>query len=444
MITDTEFQEKIDFKLHSSQKEVLKPLNKGKKEIVLCCGRRWGKSALCGYVVAKRFIELWKEVQEGKRDSVKIWIVAPTYELSRKVYTYVIKFLLKVEPNIKRYMTDRPAPQIKLREDIWIQCKSTTEPQSLLGEELDMLILDEAANISKKIWFDYLIPTTASKIRKCQSFFISTPRGKNWFHDLWVVAKENEAAFHYTSLDGVSIGEKEWERLKASSPKDMFQQNFEATFLEEAASVFRGVKEIVSPNCLSEPKPGAQYIMGVDLAQINDFTVLSMLDRSTNTMVAFDRFQKLSYPLQIKRIHELANKYNRAKIVLELNNVGAPVAQTLQENGARVEGFKTVGTISKDFEKKGSKQQAIEKLAVDIENKNLTIPAWDILIDELQAFSCELTGAGNIKYGAPEGYHDDCVMSLALANWALKSKKRIENIQARESIPHKRKKFIYT
>jgi intein/homing endonuclease len=102
-------------------------------------------------------------------------------------------------------------------------------------------------------------------------------------------------------------------------------------------------------------------------------------------------------------------KYNNAKIVLELNNVGIAIANTLQEQGARVEGFKTVGTISKDFEKKGSKQKAIEKLAVDIEHRNLTISDWEVAIDELGVFGCELSPSGNIKYGAPEGYHDDCL-----------------------------------
>ena len=60
----------------------------------------------------------------------------------------------------------------------------------MLGEELDLLIIDEAANISQKIWFDYLLPTTASKTRQGKTIFISTPRGKNWFYDLYIKAKE--------------------------------------------------------------------------------------------------------------------------------------------------------------------------------------------------------------------------------------------------------------
>lgn len=424
-MTDKNFQEKIGWKPHKGQKDVI---NNKERNIVICAGRRWGKSAVCGYVVARKFIQLWEELEAGKRDSIKIWIVAPTYDLARKVYTELIKFLLKVEPKVRKYMTDRPAPQIKISESVWIQCKSATEPQSLLGEELDLLVVDEAAVISKRIWFDYLIPTTMSKLRECQTFFISTPRGKNWFYDLWLQAKETNSAYHFTSLDGVSISQSEWNRIKAVSPTDLFQQNFEATFLEEASTVFRGIRDIVDPNCLKEPEPGHQYLMGVDLAQINDYTVFFIADRANNQIVYKDRFQKLSYPLQVKRILEVARKYNNAKIVLELNNVGVSIANTLQEEGARVEGFKTVGTISKDFEKKGSKQQVIEKLAVDIEHKNLRIPDWEVLLDELGSFGCEITPSGNIRYSAPEGYHDDCFVKGTLIKTLL-GDKPIEDIK---------------
>ena len=41
-------------------------------------------------------------------------------------------------------------------------------------------------------------------------------------------------------------------------------------------------------------------------------------------------------------------------------------------------------------------------------------------VEELEAFEYSTTEQGNIKTGAPYGYHDDCVIALALAAWALK------------------------
>ncbi|MFA5197770.1 MAG: hypothetical protein WC437_05130, partial [Patescibacteria group bacterium] len=61
----------------------------------------------------------------------------------------------------------------------------------------------------------------------------------------------------------------------------------------------------------------------------------------------------------------------------------------------------------------------VEKLTIFIEQKHVTIPNNNILIDELEAFGYQLTDAGNVKYSAPQGLHDDAVMSLALAVWGL-------------------------
>ncbi len=44
--------------------------------------------------------------------------------------------------------------------------------------------------------------------------------------------------------------------------------------------------------------------------------------------------------------------------------------------------------------------------------------AWGILTDELKRYEYEITSRGAITYNAPGGYHDDCVIALALANSA--------------------------
>jgi len=426
---------------HKTQKEVLKSKA---REIVICAGRRWGKSAICGFITAKTFIELFKEVERKKRDSIKIWIVGPTYELADKVFTYVVNFLRKADPKIINFVKNRPFPQIEISRNIWIQCKSAENPKSLLGEELDLLIVDEAANISSEIWYDYLLPTTASKTKQGKTIFISSPRGKNWFYDLYLQAKERGGAFHFTSLEGIEIDKEEWERLKAISPADFFQQNYEAAFLEEAVGVFRKVREAIRPDCLSEPQPNHSYVGGLDLAQVRDFTVLTIFDRETHKQVFFDRFHKIPYTLQLDRIEKAAKKYN-ALLMVEINNIGLAIADELKARGIRVEDFKTVGTISKVLEKRGTKEGVIEKLSLDIENGNIFLAPIEIQLDELEAYTYNYTPSRNITYGAPEGMTDDCVMAIALANWGLSGKTREEKIRARRNIfkIHRKKSFQY-
>jgi len=39
------------------------------------------------------------------------------------------------------------------------------------------------------------------------------------------------------------------------------------------------------------------------------------------------------------------------------------------------------------------------------------------MIRELENYEYEISETGVVKYSAPDGFHDDCVVSLALANW---------------------------
>ena len=440
-MTHSQFQKLIGWNLHKTQKEVLKSEN---REIVICAGRRWGKSALCGYIVAKTFIELFKEIKEGKRNSVKIWIVGPTYKLAENVMSYVIRFLRAADKEISRFIKGggtRPI-EIKLLNDVWIQCKSTEDPKSLLGEELDLLIVDEAANISSYIWYDYLLPTTASKTKKGKTIFISTPRGKNWFYQLYLKAKAENGAFHFSSLEGVEVSQEEWDRLKEISPADFFNQNYEAVFREEAVSVFRKVREIIDPFCLSEPKPNYSYVGGLDLAQVRDFTVLTIFSREGHKQVYSDRFKKIPYTLQLERIEKAVKKY-KATLIVEINNIGLAIADELRARGVRTEDFHTLGTVSKDTAKKGSKEQLIEKLSLDIENKNIWLAPNETQLDELEVYTYRYTPSRNISYGPPEGMHDDCVMAIALANWGLRGKTREERLIKLKSVKPKKRKFQY-
>lgn len=40
---------------------------------------------------------------------------------------------------------------------------------------------------------------------------------------------------------------------------------------------------------------------------------------------------------------------------------------------------------------------------------------WEMLTTELKRFEYQIPALGGIRYSAPSGYHDDCVMALALA-----------------------------
>ena len=150
--------------------------------------------------------------------------------------------------------------------------------------------------------------------------------------------------------------------------------------------------------------------MGVDLAKYIDFTVITVLNEQ-NQLVYFDRFQQLDWVFQKKMIKQVADIY-KANVVLDSTGLGDPIFDDLSRTGMNVLSYKI--TIQ-------SKKELIENLSLMIQQQKITFPDIPELINELKIFGYKQLERG-FQYSAPEGYHDDCVISLALA--AIKSSYR--------------------
>jgi len=402
MVAD--LKEKIGFRPSKNQQAIL---DSKARNVVICAGRRFGKSSICAFVALRTIIEA---DQKGK--PARVWIVAPTYELSQKVFAYLVLWFLKLFPQHGGSISYRPlggtGPQLKTPKGSEVICKSAENPTSLLGEEVDLEIVDEAPRIPKRVYQTYLFPTTASRLGR--TFFIGTPFGLNWFWEEFQKAKKEGGAFQFTSRDNPYFPEGEWERAKVNLPEQVFKQEYEASFLPDAASLFRGVKEIIKDDCLKDSIVGRTYVMGVDLGKHEDFTVLTVIDKVNHNVVYWDRFRQIDYPFQKKRIKAVAQRYNNARIIIDSTAVGEPIMEDLEREGLFVDDFR--------FTNK-SKKELIEKESIYIEQKQVWIPPEETLIDELEAFGYHLSDAGNVIYRAPQGLHDDCVISLGLAIWGL-------------------------
>lgn len=405
-IDDKKLQEKIDWTPHAPHDNVLAKFD-SLRIIVLCAGRRFGKSALCAYIALRVLIQ----------PNQKIWIVSPTYDLSLKVFNYLVRWFGILAPSQLKGVVYRPYPKIQTATGSVIECKSAENPKSLLGEELDLLIVDEAGQIDRRIWEQFLFPTTAS--RKGKTIFISTPLGKNWFYEQFIEAEKEGGAFTFESRDNPHFPDGEWERAEKMLPPHVFKQEYMAQFLDDASAVFRGVKDIIRDGIEQDVQSDRFYTIGVDLGKYQDYTVLTVIDRQTNNVVHIDRFKDIDWNLQKARIKALAQRYNNARLVIDSTGVGDPISEDLKRQGLLVDDFKYTGK---------SKQQLIEKLVIWIEQKNISIPPHRFLINELESFGYNLSDKGHLSYSAPHGQHDDCVNSLALAIWTLIGKAKPQNV----------------
>jgi len=190
----------------------------------------------------------------------------------------------------------------------------------------------------------------------------------------------------------------------------VYLQEYEAQFLDDAGGVFRRVMEAATLQP-QEPVQGRQYVIGADWGKSDDFTVFTVLDAGSGDVVYTDRFNQIDYMVQRGRLGALAERYRPTVILAESNAMGEPIIEQLQRDGLPVRGFVTSNA---------TKAQIIEGLALAFEQSAIRIPSDPVLVAELQAYEMDRTPSGMTHYAAPEGMHDDCVMSLALA-WHAKA-----------------------
>ncbi len=370
---------------------------------VLNCGRRWGKT-IAG---ANEFIkQMWQQGEGREKEGIVGFAVAPTYWHTQRQWSEFFNFcppqLIEEIHRAERHVI------LKGKRHVWF--KSADNPDSLRSQGVKVLWVDEGAQIAEEAWTLALRPSLMDQ--KGIAFFTGTPRGHNWYFRLWTRGQDptqtDYKSWSFPSVTNPYLDPAEIASFARDMPELAYRQEVMAMFLEDVGSVFRGVDRIVQGSFQSFEQH-KQYVIGVDLGKLEDFTVLCVLDMDGH-LCAFDRFNEIDWPFQRKRIVQLAQRYD-ARLLLDGSGVGVPVCDELYRQNVRMDGYKFTNATKKDL---------IENLSIMIENGQLTIPQVPELINELKLFGYKTTSSGNVQYGAPEGYHDDCVIALALTAWQLK------------------------
>jgi len=374
--------------LHSGQRRVAQDDARFR---VLACGRRWGKtrlgSALC---------------LETGLNGGRAWWVAPSYPVSSVGWRLVRRLAAQV-PGTEIRQVERIAT---LPGGGTVQVRSADNPDSLRGEGLDFLVMDECAFIKEAAWSEALRPSLSD--REGRALFISTPKGRNWFwreYQKGLASEPGYSSWRFETSDNPYIPPDEIEAARYSLPDRIFRQEYLAEFIDDAGGVFLGVMAAATAE-RAEYDPEHSYVMGADWGKHNDFTVISVIDATAGAMVEMERFNQIDYTLQVGRLQALHARYPGASIIAERNAMGDPLVEQLLSLGLPVSPFTTTNA---------SKKSAVEALALAIERGDLRVLPDPILVGELQAFEAKRLPSGMLRYEAPDGMHDDTVISLALA-----------------------------
>jgi hypothetical protein len=332
----------------------------------------------------------------------EFWWVAPIYEQTRIAFRRFKRLLRDTDPEGREWSSNDTDPSITLGNGAVLRFKTAEKPDNLYGEDVHAAVIDEASRCKEEAWHAVRSTLTATNGRVR---IIGNVKGrKNWAYHLarrveagalpgWAYAK-------ITAADAVKAGlisAGEVEAAKRELPEHVFRELYLAEPSEDGSNPF-GMQHIAA--CLGPLSNDPPEVFGVDLAKSVDYTVVIGLDKRRRVCV-FDRWQHLPWEATMGRVLALVG--SRPALV-DSTGVGDPIVEALRLKAYNVEGFKFTPS---------SKQQLMEGLCLAVQRREVGILEGP-LRSEMESFEYEPTRTG-VRYAAPEGLYDDCVMALALA-----------------------------
>lgn len=238
----------LDFELLPWQKKVYSDDTRFK---VIVAGRRCGKSRLSAVSL----------LVEGLRcpQGSAVMYVAPTQGQARQIIWDLLMELGR-EVIQSSHVNNM---DITLINGAKIYVRGSDRPDTLRGVSLTYLVLDEVADIKQETWEKVLRAALSDK--KGKALFIGTPKGRNWFYDIYNLGSSDEdeewKSWHFTTKDNPLIDPKEIEGAKKTLSSFAFKQEYEASFDNAGTDTFK--EEWLKFG--EEPAYGNYYI-AIDLA----------------------------------------------------------------------------------------------------------------------------------------------------------------------------------
>ena len=350
---------------------------------------------------------------------------------------------------------------------------SATSGSAVRGSSFNIIFLDEFAHVPSNIaeqFFTSVYPTISSG-ESTKVLIVSTPLGMNMFYKMWADAQEKRNNYvplevHWSQVPG---RDEKWKQETIKNTSEVqFTQEFECEFIGSTHTLISATKlrtmvfktPVFSKNGLDvyeEPIKNALYCMIVDTAQgkDQDYSAISIFDISQipYRQVAKYRSNKISPMLYPDIIFHIGKKYNMSWILLEVNDVGSQVAETLHydleyENiivssmKGRA-GQQIGGGFAKNIQlgirtSKQLKRIGCSALKEMIESDKLIISDFDT-ISELTTFAVK-----NNSYEAEEGSNDDLAMTLVIFSWLVQQRyfKDLTDLDIRKKLADEQMKAL--
>jgi hypothetical protein len=367
-----------------------------KQESAIFCKTRYGiieGSTKSGKTVAC-IAWILEQAMRGSRGQA-FWWVSPVYPQARIAYRRLKRGLPE-----SLYKANESELTLTLSNGAIISFHSAEKPDNLYGEDVHGAVLDEASRMREEAW--HAVRTTLTATRGPVRIIGNVKGRRNWAYGMARQAEGGELGWSYakiTATDAIEAGiisAEEIEQAKRQLPESVFRELYYAEPSDDGGNPF-GQEAI--RKCIGDISGKPPVVYGIDLAKSVDWTVAVGLDED-GAVCRLDRYQ---LPWE-ETVRHLVDEVGLTSAFIDSTGVGDPIVERLQRVLPNVHGYHFSSS---------SKQKLMEGLAVAIQSKEVRYPQG-IIVSELDVFTYEYTRTG-VRYTAPDGLHDDCVMALALA-----------------------------
>ena len=426
----------VPFKLYDCQKEKVQTILNNRK-VILMEGRQQGKT-----ITAAACILWYTLFQENKT----VAILANKSSAAREVlsrYELMYEMLpMWMQQGVKTF--NKGDIELENGSKVFTAATSTS---GIRGKSVNWLYIDEAAIIPNNVaeqFFTSVYPTisagTTTKI-----LLTSTPLGYNHFWKFWNEAEQGLNGFvpMFIPYDKIPGRDQKWaDEQQAMLGELKFNQEVLCRFLGSSNTLINpdtigrmSVKPYIYSNegldIFVEPEEDHVYMLVADTSRGvgGDYSAFTVIDITAYpySIVAKYRSNKISPLLFPNIIYKVAKDYHRAYCLVEINDNGQQVADTLymdleyenvffvgsnSKSGQYLSGGFSPGATLGVRTTKQVKRLGCTSFKSLVEGTKLLIHDPDI-INEISTF-IEVRGT----HKADEGYFDDLVMTLVLFSWA--------------------------
>ena len=326
---------------------------------------------------------------------------------------------------------------------------ASTSASAVRGGSYNVIFLDEFAFIPNHIADDFFasVYPTISSGKSTKVLIVSTPKGMNHFYRMWHDAEKGKNEYiptdvHWSEVPG---RDAKWKaQTIANTSEQQFKVEFECEFLGSVDTLISApklrsmtyddpIKRNAGLDVYKEPIKDHNYIMTVDVARgvEKDYSAFTIFDTTEfpYQLVAKYRNNQIKPMLFPNIIKDVAISYNRAFVLVEVNDLGEQVGQILHMDleydnilmcsmrgrAGQIVGQGFSGKKSQMGVKmsKTVKKTGCMNLKTLLEDDKFIINDYDI-ISELTTFIQKSN-----SFEAEDGCNDDLAMCLVIFAWLV-------------------------